>query len=242
MNINTEEVIMEHIKYKADITILAHDNVTTTSRRLVLDVDGNNRVTDMLISEMPDTTVKKIALNTYIIHKSLLSDLIENAYARGFIDFEKDILLKKVKDLKIMCYNIKQHATIIDDIKSYYYESMNCLKPNIKNELFYGYGTIFTKVKDSDPTIYRANAEVNNSLIADGCDIDGIVENSILFRGVKVKKGAVIKNSIIMENGIIGENSSVAYAITDKNVNVRENRNLSGYETYPIVIVKDKVV
>ncbi|MBP5610767.1 MAG: glucose-1-phosphate adenylyltransferase subunit GlgD, partial [Clostridia bacterium] len=100
----------------------------------------------------------------------------------------------------------------------------------------------YTKVKDSVPTHYREHACVKNSLIADGCEIDGLVENSILFRGVKVARGAEVRNSIIMEDGKILENSSVAYAITDKNVTVSSGRTISGYDTYPIVIVKDKTV
>ena len=85
-------------------------------------------------------------------------------------------------------------------------------------------------------------AVVKNSMIADGCEIDGTVENSILFRSVKVQKGAVVKNSIIMENGIIMENAKLNYVISDKNVIVQSGRELSGFESYPIVIVKGKVV
>lgn len=242
MNIDFEEVYDYHVNSGADITMLVHKSKPSSSRRIITEINKDNRITDILVSEMPDSEDKNISLNTYLINKKLLCELVENAYARGLVDLEKDILLKKVDELKMMAYEVGSYAAIIDDIKSYYNESMNALNADIRQDLFYQHGTIYTKVKDSAPTIYRDNAEVKNSLIADGCDIDGIVENSILFRGVKVAKGSIIRNSIIMENGIIGKNAIVSYAITDKNVTVKENRNLSGYETYPIVIVKGKVV
>ncbi len=108
--------------------------------------------------------------------------------------------------------------------------------------MFYACGKIFTKVKDSVPTIYRNKAKVKNSLIADGCDINGVVENSILFRGVKVEEGSCITNSIVMENGHIYPNSSLDYVITDKNVTITEDKKISGFETYPLVIVKNKTI
>ena len=92
------------------------------------------------------------------------------------------------------------------------------------------------------PTTYLDNADVKNSLIADGCVIDGKVENSILFRNVTVEKGAVVKNSILMENCAVQKDASLQYAITDKDVTISENRKISGFITYPIVIVKGKTV
>lgn len=242
MNIDYDEVIKSHMDSGADITMLAYNAQTTTSRRVVITVDKNRRVNDLYISETPDEKFKLVGLNVYMMKKDILLDLVEGAYARGFQDLEKEVFLKKLDVLKFMCYEVTGYAAIIDDVKSYFNESMKLLDADTRNNLFYGSGTIYTKVKDSVPTIYEENAVVKNSLIADGCQIDGTVENSILFRGVVVSKGAVIKNSIVMENSSIGNNSMLIYAITDKNVTIRENKNISGYATYPIVIVKDKTV
>lgn len=242
MNIDFDEVFDQHIANGADITMLAHKTLTTTSRRVVVTTDKKNRVTDLYISETPDDKPKLVGLNVYLMKKDILLDLVEGAYARGLQDLEKEVFLKKLDTLKFICYEVQGYAAIIDDVKSYFNESMKLLDTDIRNNLFYGSGTIYTKVKDSVPTIYEESAVVKNSLIADGCQIDGTVENSVLFRGVKVAKGAVIKNSIVMENSSIGSNSMLIYAITDKNVSIRENKNISGYATYPIVIVKDKTV
>lgn len=242
MNIDFELVYEQHIASGADITMLVYEAKTTTSRRLVVKVDEDNCVKDMFISESPDNHDKTLGLNVYLIKKDLLLTLVEHEYARGHVDFEKDILMKQYENLKISAYRVTDYAAIIDDVRTYYSESMHLLDNETRRQLFYGPSIIYTKVKDSVPAQYKENACVKNSLIADGCEIDGEVENSILFRGVKVDKGAVIRNSIIMEDGHVMKHSNVSYAITDKNVLIKENRNISGYESYPVVIVKDKIV
>ena len=120
--------------------------------------------------------------------------------------------------------------------------SMDVLDRNIRAELFNPHQPVLTRIKDSVPTKYGDNALVANSYIADGCVINGRVENSIIFRNVKVEKGACIKNSIIMQNSIIEENSSLNYVIADKNTRIRENKTLSGCDTLPLVINKGKIV
>ena len=105
-----------------------------------------------------------------------------------------------------------------------------------------GGAEIFTRVKNTAPTKYGANAIVKNSLVSDGCVIDGEVYNSILFRGVKVGRGTVIKDSVIMKNTITGENVTINCVVTDKNVVVRDRKTLSGTETFPIYIPKESIV
>lgn len=242
MNIDFEKVFDAHIAKGADVTIVTHTACPTTSRRLIVGADADGRVNDLYITEKPDTNPLHMGLNIYLIKKDLLMNIVEHHYARGNFDWEKDVLTKQVGELKIFEYHTEQYVSVIDDVKSYYVENIALLNSELRNKLFYGVGVIYTKVKDSVPTVYRTNAEVKNSLIADGCVIDGVVENSVLFRGVKVAKGAVVRNSIIMENGDIQENATVSYAITDKDVTIRNGRTISGYESYPVVIVKGKTV
>lgn len=241
-NIDFDDIYAKHIETGADITILCQEGKTTTSRRIVLNKDTNNIIRDMYVSESSSSDEKLISLNLYLVKKDFLIKIIESAYSRGYLDFEKDILFKLVETGKLFAYEIKQYAAIIDDIKTYYSESMKLLDYDIRKQLFNEKNKIYTKVKDSMPTIYQDKAKVTNSLIADGCTINGTVENSILFRNVKIEEGAVVKNSIVMETGTVQKNSSLQYAITDKNVTISENRNISGFITYPIVIVKGKTV
>ena len=241
-NIDFDDVYNKHLEKGADITMLTYFAKPTTSRRVIIESDDAGRVTGSRITQTASDKIEEIGLNIYLLKKSLLMDLVTNCYERGGVDFEKNIIQQKAGELKICTYRVQGHAAMIDDIKTYFEESMKLLDSKVRDDLFYAFGKIFTKVKDSVPTIYRENAKVKNSLIADGCDIDGVVENSILFRGVKVEKNAVITNSIVMENGHIYPNSSLNYIITDKNVTITEDKKIGGFETYPLVIVKNKTI
>lgn len=240
--IDFEEIFQAHLKSGATVTVVCHKGYTTSSRRVVIEKDNNNSVKDIYETEYVGSEEKLISLNLYIIKKSVLIDLVQKAYAHGLVDFEKDILFKLVEENKVAAYELDCYAAIIDDVKTYYNESMSLLNYDVREALFGQEGKIYTKVKDSVPTVYKSGASVTNSLLADGCVINGTVENSILFRNVKIEEGAMVKNSIVMENGVVGKNSSLQYAITDKDVTISADRNISGFITYPVVIVKGKTV
>lgn len=241
-NFDLGDAIDKHIESGKDITVVCHKGLTTTSRRVVLKKSDDNTVTDIYLSETVSPEQKLISLNLYVVKKDILMQLVENAYARGHYDFEKDVLFEMVAAKKVNAYEIDSYAAIIDDVKTYYNESMKLLEKPVRESLFEQESKIYTKVKDSVPTIYEKKASVKNSLIADGCVINGVVEDSILFRGVQIEEGAVVKNSIVMEGGLVSKNASLRYAITDKDVVISEGREISGYITYPIVIVKGKTV
>ena len=198
-NIDFEEIEKFHMEKGADITMLTYNTDDTNPRNIIIKADKNNRIVDMRFPVASDTGEQTCNLNIYFVKKDLLISLVDNAYAHGAYDFEKDILQKKLDELYIMNYKVQDYVAVIDRIPTYFKRSMELLEPKVRNELFYKHSTIFTKVKDSVPTKYKEGACVKNSIIADGCVIDGTVENSVLFRSVKVGKGAVIKNSIVME-------------------------------------------
>ena len=241
-NIDYDDVFEQHMRTKADITMLTYKGKPNSSRKMIVSSKTKGRVNELLLSNDPKDEEMELDANIYLFKKDLLLKLVEDAYARGFIDFEQNIIQNNLEELKVYAYPLTGYVAVIDDIKSYYAHSMELLDDEKRNALFFKNGKIFTKVKDSVPTIYREEAEVKNSLIADGCDINGVVENSILFRGVVVEKGAVIRDSIIMENGKIMSKAMVDAVITDKNVTIKPDRRIAGYKTYPVVIVKNKTV
>ena len=126
-------------------------------------------------------------------------------------------------------------------MQKYYEENLNFLNRNLRDEIFRK-TNVYTKVKDSTPTRYGGNSICHNSLVADGCNIEGEVYNSIIFRGVTVGRGAVIKNCVLMQNTIIGANASMNCIITDKNVIIKDRRVLSGSENHPFYISKGTVI
>lgn len=241
-NINLADAVQSHIDNKAHITVLAYNYKGVSATKNVIEVDENNRIIDMMVSVATNGHEMLVDTKMYIIEKDLLMRLIDEAYVRGKVEFEQEIIVKNIERLNIRAYKLDGYVAVIDSILGYFNANMDILDYNIRKEVFGKNGRIFTKVKDSAPTVYREDANVRNSLIADGCDIAGTVINSIVARGTRVEKGAVISNSVIMQKGVIMSNATVNYTITDKNVVVRENRQLSGSEIYPIVVVKDKIV
>ena len=119
---------------------------------------------------------------------------------------------------------------------------MDLLDPKNCAHLFDKSRPVYTKIRDDMPSIYGLGSSVKNSLIADGCIIDGEVENSILFRGVRVEKGAVVKNSILMQGTFVAQNSSLNCVVTDKSVVITPSKTLSGAENYPVYIGKAIVI
>ena len=114
---------------------------------------------------------------------------------------------------------------------------MDMLDKNVRAEIF-GDRDIYTKVNDAPPAKFTETAKVSNSLVHDGCLVEGTVENCILFRNVKVGKGSVLKNCIIMSENVIGENCNLAYVVSDKDSSIGNGRTLAGCEQQPYFINK----
>ena len=138
-------------------------------------------------------------------------------------------------------YEYHNHAFVINSIESYYSVSMELLQHSVRRDLFLITQPIYTKVKDEPPTRYRKGSVVKNSLIANGCILDGRVENSVISRAVKIGKGTVVKNSIIMQKCQIGENCVIDSAILDKDVRIESGTVLIGSQKQPFVVPKGTI-
>lgn len=244
-NINLNDVMDFHIKNSADITLVYCDAIQSSDRELsnhtILSVDEDNRVTDIEVRPRRPKT-KKTYMNILLIEKAYLQYVIDEAVARGEQDFIKDILMKRISRLNIYAYKFDGYVGCIDSIQSYFENSMRMLDVNVRKEIFDPDQPIYTKIKDQAPTRYGEEASVNNCLIADGCTIEGEIENSIIFRGVHVSKGARVSNSIIMQDAVIQAGCELDYMVMDKEVIVRENTRLIGDFKHPIIIAKGEVV
>ena len=247
MNTSFEPMIEQHIKTGADITLMykkATPEVTEFSsssknNHCYITVVEDNIVTDIEINPNA-ASYDNLYLNVMMIKRTMLIYLVDQALSRGSHDLYADVLLPAIQagSLKIMGYEEKSYYRRIETIRGYFNLNMDLLKPGVRDELFGG-NPVFTKTRDYSPTIYRGNAKAASSLIADGCVIDGEVENCVLFRGVRVGKGAKIKNSIIMQDGYIEDGVELENVIFDKAVTIRSNSRLIGQKQYPIVIGKN---
>lgn len=243
-NFDFREVLAYHKRTGAEITIMycdAENRSQDFSQAHALEVDATGRVTD--ISEFePEKGCSKLAMEVIVMEKELLLNLIKECISRGDYDFVKHCIIRNCQRLKIFGFHHPGYFGRIISLQSYFQHSMALLQPAIWRELFFKSGLIYTKVKDEPPSKYTAVGEVMNSLVAGGCHIEGKVENSILFRGVKVHKGAHIKNSIIMQQGVIEGGAVIDGVICDKSVRVSAGKHLKGESSYPLVIKKGRVI
>ena len=232
-------ILDSHEEKNADITLVTHyGKVGSRSDFMLIDADEDGRVNDIqLTPHLAKGTKANIFINMMVINRQFLLHIIEESVTHGYTSFESDILVKQLNSLKIYRYDFQGYYAGIDSMAAYFKHNMELLEKDVRDELF-GARDIYTKVRDSAPSKYGENAIVKNSLISDGCVIEGVVENSILFRGVKVEKGAVVRNSIIMQDNIIGANTSLDCVITDKNVVISDKKHLSGCSELPYFIQK----
>ncbi len=237
--INIDDIIKFHESKNADVTMVAHySKMEKKSDFVLIDADKDGRVTDLKLSPHLVGNAKVHAFaNIIVINRQFLLNLVEDSVIHGFTDFEKDILLRQVDSLKIFRYDFTGYYAGIHSMATYYKHNMELLKKENRDALF-GERDIYTKVRDSAPSKYGEGAVVKNSLISDGCEIEGVVENSILFRGVKVGKGAVIRNSIVMQDNFIGAHTTLDCVITDKNVVISDKKTLCGCSEIPYFIQK----
>lgn len=241
--VDLSEAIQKHIDNNADITMVyvkdkGHDLVGN----LQFELDENNRIQNATIYREYQEDAK-VGINIWIVNRRLLVSLLDDAVQYNYSSFEQDIIMKNCKTLKIYGYEYDGIYMHISTMENYFRNNMSLLNHDVRKALFQQDDhRIYTKVRDSTPTRYGNDAVVENSFIADGCEIEGKVVNSILFRGVKVGKGTVIKDSILMQDTIIGNNVKLHCVITDKNVTVRDRNNLSGCEKLPYYLGKNTMV
>lgn len=238
------EMFQQHVKEKSDITI-AYQGVSNCEENdeheTYIETDNDGNVVSIDIGGNVSKTNKKY-FGYVLINKQVLISIIEHSKVRGKKGYLTNIIGRNINKLKIKSFQFEGYGRKISSVNDYYNTSMELLKKDVRIQLFNKAHPIYTKDKDSTPTKYLANSNVTNSFVADGCIIDGTVENSIIFRGVRVKKGCVIKNSIILQQSDIGENVKLKNVILDKKTMIRDDKELVGTEDFPIVVGKGMII
>lgn len=239
-NIDYTELLEKHIEKQAYMTALYKSNVYEPAKfknNAFIDVDKDGRISDITINQ--DIQLhSNMLLGTYIIERGLLEFLVCQCVAHNKFDFERDIIQDMSQSLDIYACEYAGFAEKIDTLESYFKANLDLLNSDIRNELFNVGGEILTKVRDEVPSLFGEESCVKNSLVADGCVIEGCVENSVIFRNVKIAKGAHVKNCVIMQGTEIGEDANVEYCVTDSLVNISKGTTLRGAEAYPTVLPK----
>ena len=248
VNFDFKAMIEAHAASGADVTI-AYTEQTIPEGYKQLPADQgfyytfaieDGRVKKIYVNSESDE-VQNLSMNIFVVERELLINLINTAFVRGQRYFERDVLMGQLDELNVQAYKYDGYIARITNLKSYFDENMKLLDDANLDGLF-GAAPVYTKIRDDNPTRYIAGAKVENTMAADGCVIEGEVENSILFRGVKVAKGAKVKNCILMQDTVVEAGADIEYLVTDKNVTISADKEMKGTDSYPIYINKWQTV
>ncbi len=249
VNFDFNALIDAHIASGADVTAVYREEEIPACAIASQSIDKDfyytfsideERIREIQINSKA-SGIQNFSMNIYIISRELLMEQITNAFVHGYSYFERDILAPQLDKLNVQAFKFDGYLAQIGDMKSYFDENMKLLDDQNLDALFSG-NPVYTKIRDDNPTRYISGAKVKNVMAADGCVIEGEVENSILFRGVKIAKGAKVKNCVLMQDTIVEENASLEYMITDKNVTITADKEVKGTDTFPVYVAKYQVV
>lgn len=243
VNMDFQQMFNFHVKSNADVTICYRNMALPKNDmdKIVLSMDNGQRVSEVLIN--PRTVeAGSCMINCALLKKELLLDIVADCLSRSKYDFARDVIQANIKEYKVYGYEVKGYWAQVDTIQSFFEANMDLLKPEVRAELFNMRNPIYTKVRDDMPTKYGLNSAVRNSIVSPGCVIEGEVENSVIFKGVRIEKGAKISNCIIMQDCVIGADTMLNYVICDKDSVITPKRMLCGIDSYPVCISKKSVV
>ena len=236
LNADLSDFIEAHEKSRCKVTFM-YKNMMSGSGRSVLGIE-NGIVKSV---EESSGTEAAVFLGIMAVNREYLLQLLEDYAAVDYLDIFT-VLRFGIGTHRINTYEFRAYVGLIDSLKDYERVSGELIAQKTTMELFEGERPICTKTQDGPPCRYKKGASVSNSIVATGAVIEGTVENSIIFRTVKVGKDAVVKNSIIMQHSSIGENAVVENAILDKNVTVGAGKKVSGTPESHIVLAKETEV
>lgn len=243
-NIDFREFIRTHKKSKNDISIM-YKSVNTAKKEFigcdVLNINSNNRI-ESIGENIGSNNEVNVSMEIFCMRTDLFIDIIYDCIKYGRNRKVKNYIKDNLDKLNVKAYEFKGYLQCVNSLNSYYNINQQLLEPTVIKELFYDNKPIYTKTKDEAPTKYCENSEVVNSIIANGCYIEGKIENSIVSRRVYVGEGVTLKNCIILQNTKIGDNAVLEGVITEKGATIKEGERYVGSAESLVVIKPTKFI
>ena len=243
-NIDLRSVIDSHIASGKDVTVVTKAGICDGEKQydLALKVEGGE-IKDMAVNYVAGPEYSA-SMDIFVLSKKFLIQSVKFLIARDKFHMDRDLVMGGWNrgQVSVNNYAFEGIAMFNESVEEYFANSMALIKKDVRADLFGGAHPIYTKVRDRVPTYYGEGCEVEDSLIADGCMIDGEVEDSILFREVTIGKDAEVENCILFNDAVIGEGAELKYAILDKNVTVTPGAKLIGTKKNPIIVKRGETV
>lgn len=226
-NIDVKKLLAYHKEKDADVTIVYTHGDKPEGQNDMMDYkfDSDGRIIAVNFEEARSCDY---SLDTMVIGRQLLIDIVVSEINAGRVSLSHGIFGKGYNKYRIYGYKHEGYAAVMESVESYFEANLALLDPNVRMDVFSRETPVYTKTRDDMPVKYGLEAKATNCIIADGCIIEGTVKNSVLFRGVKVAKGAVIENCVLMEGTVVGTSSTIKNLITDRFVKINANQQIDG--------------
>ena len=243
-NIDLTKVIAAHAASGKDVTVVAKAGICDGTKKVDLALKmKNGEIADIAVDYAAPS--KYLAsMDIFVLNKKWLIEQIDEHVSRSLYHMDRNLIMEgwRVGFVSVNVYEHEGVALFNESMDEYYRNTMSLLNKDIRADLFGANHPVFTKVRDRVPCYYGEEAELDGCLIADGCMLEGKVENSVLFRQVAINEGAEVENCIIMNDCVIGKGAKLKNVILDKEVTVTDGAKLYGTKGHPIVIKKGETV
>ena len=244
-NVDLSDVIRSHIESGKHVTVVTKAGVADGKKQLDLAIklDENGEVADMVVDYVASEEYVA-SMDIFVLSKQKLINWVKAMVARDKYHMDRDLVMGGWRRglIGINVYKFEGTALFNESVEEYFHNSMALINKEVRHDVFHGNHPIYTKVRDRVPTYYGEDCEVEDCLIADGCIIEGEVEDSVLFRQVTIGEGAEVEHCIIMNDTVVGEGAELKYVILDKNVTVTPGAKLMGTKNDPHIVKRGETV
>ena len=246
-NPDIDALLQQHAQSGTQITMLVRRTVFSGAvheKISVVDFDKNGRITGVLVNPIHMEGERYRDLNIWVVNTPFLQHIVREAIARGYTSLNRDILARYCDRYDFRAIEFGGFFACITSFSDYFMHSMELLENHTARQALFGIKDrpIYTKLHNTAPAYYAPEAIVKNSIIADGCQIEGVVENSVLFRGVQVGPESVVRNCVLFQNTIVDRECFLNCIVSDKNAVIEKEQLLAGHPSLPYFIDKGRVI
>ena len=243
-NVDLNKVIAAHAASGKDVTVVAKAGICNGTKKIDLALKmENGEISDMAVDYAAPAGYLA-SMDIFVLNKKWLIEQVKECVARNLYHMDRNLVMGGWSR-GVVSVNVYEHdgvALFNESVDEYFHNTLSLLDKEVRHDLFGANHPVYTKVRDRVPCYYGEDAELDDCLIADGCMLEGKVEDSVLFRQVTIGEDAEVENCIIMNDCVIGKGAKLKYVILDKEVTVTPGAKLYGTKGHPIVIKKGEIV
>ena len=244
-NIDLQKVLASHIESGKDVTVVTKAGIANAKKQLdlALKLNEKGQITDIAVDYIAPADYLA-SMDIFVMSRKYLRDTIREFMSRNLFHMDRDLILGQWQKnaVTINVFEFDGVALFNESVEEYFANSLALIDAETRHDLFEGNHPVFTRVRDRVPSYYGEGCQVKNSILADGCMLEGSIENSVLFRQVTIGKKAQVRNCVIMNDTVVGEGAQLEWVILDKDVTVRPGARLYGTASHPVVVKRGEII